>query len=372
MNIANLTSLIDALRAETANASITPESLGGLLQQVVDAIGLASTEADMNTVKRWKGYLQQLTRVMTSIKQGSEDRNNVYFTPAFASLATGENTIYANALSISPATTERAGVMRAQHVSDLNTAKTNISNITKDLSSLSASIENLVSDVKIDHYTSYSLVSGVWCPSGSTSANLCLHVLFKSGKVATSVISTGYGTGSSSFYHIVCEAGEDELKVKGASKLVASGYVPYIFRYTLKRNRLTRKNGTYYRGRKKRGWHVFYGEGLAKVVNDYIYFNEYDEEYRHFKGIWGTSSCYLVKVKVFKDNDDDITHLYVGYGKKTIDAVKGRRFKFGIAFGPKQIRGKFDFTRLVTNIAPFNVHVRVNPLTDKCYTDFCL
>ena len=42
MAVENLTSLISALRSETANASITPERLGSLLQKIVDAIKTTS------------------------------------------------------------------------------------------------------------------------------------------------------------------------------------------------------------------------------------------------------------------------------------------------------------------------------------------
>ena len=47
MDISNLTSLINALRAETQEDSITPESLGALLQRIVDVLGDAASDFTM-------------------------------------------------------------------------------------------------------------------------------------------------------------------------------------------------------------------------------------------------------------------------------------------------------------------------------------
>lgn len=44
MDISNQTSLINALRAESQEDSITPEALGALLQRIVDVLGDAASD----------------------------------------------------------------------------------------------------------------------------------------------------------------------------------------------------------------------------------------------------------------------------------------------------------------------------------------
>ena len=59
----------------------------------------------------------------------------------------------------------------------------------------------------------------------------------------------------------------------------------------------------------------------------------------------------------------------VGYGKRTIQAINGRRFKFGIAFANGVWAHGFDYSSLVTNIAPF--YVNVHPYDDLSTYDVC-
>ena len=58
--------------------------------------------------------------------------------------------------------------------------------------------------------------------------------------------------------NIVCQAVNDELRVKGASALVEAGFVPVIFRYSCKSTHLTDNKDKVkkYRGPKKRGWNI--------------------------------------------------------------------------------------------------------------------
>ena len=54
MDISNLTSLINALRAETQEDSITPESLGALLQKIVDVLGSAASNLTVQQLVQWQ------------------------------------------------------------------------------------------------------------------------------------------------------------------------------------------------------------------------------------------------------------------------------------------------------------------------------
>ena len=67
MDISNLTSLINALRAETQEDSITPESLGALLQRIVDVLGDAASDFTVQQLVQWQHIEQQCTAVITSL-----------------------------------------------------------------------------------------------------------------------------------------------------------------------------------------------------------------------------------------------------------------------------------------------------------------
>lgn len=371
MDVSNLTSLVTALRAETAYASITPESLGALLQKVVDAIGQTSSDDEFRLIKSWSEAIKRAV-VLTNISQDSADRNNVLLNTKSVALATGAESNSANAIIIKQATTERAGAMRAQQVIDLNTAKSNISSLTSNLSTLSRAVEDLVSGVKIDHYSAYSFSSS-WNTVGNPSTNLYLHVFFKNNTCSSSVIPySAANAPSTNAYNIVCDCQPQEMRIANASVLSDMGYVPYIFRYTLKRNRLRDKETQLkYRGPKRRGWHLFYDADLARVRDGSIIVFDYITGNKH-TGFYSSTPANLIGVTISEDDDGNITHIKVGFGKKTIDAVKGRRFKFGIAFGPSMTSQNFNFANLVTNIATFHVHVRVSKASGKCEIDFCL
>lgn len=332
MDVTNLTSLVTALRAETAYAAITPESLGGLLQKIVDAIGKTSSDDDMKVVQNWKTALQQITHVITSAEQGTADRNNIYLTVQLASLATGATGTNTDAILIRQATTERAGAMRAQQVIDLNTCKSDIKNLQSGVTALEKKVENLPT-------------------SGSSSSS--------SSAVA---------------YRIVADVRDDVLYIRGASKLIAAGYKPFIFRYSVKRNRHTNKQtGQHFRGPKRRGWHMFYGEKAAKVnSNESISFANMDSNGKPTTN-YGTSVWNIFNLACHYDEDTgDTDKIKVGWGKKTIDATKGRRFKMGIAFAPPQKKQGFDNGTLVTNIAEFHALVQVHKLTGKPMVSLCL
>ena len=332
MDVTNLTSLVTALRAETAYAAITPESLGGLLQKIVDAIGKTSSDDDMKVVQNWKTALQQITHVITSAEQGTADRNNIYLTVQLASLATGATGTNTDAILIRQATTERAGAMRAQQVIDLNTCKSDIKNLQTGVTALEKKVESLPT-------------------SGSSSSSY-------------SVVA----------YRIVADVRDDVLYIRGASKLIAAGYKPFIFRYSVKRNRHTNKQtGQHFRGPKRRGWHMFYGEKAAKVnSNESISFANMDSNGKPTTN-YGTSVWNIFNLACHYDEDTgDTDKIKVGWGKKTIDATKGRRFKMGIAFAPPQKKQGFDNGTLVTNIAEFHALVQVHKLTGKPIVSLCL
>lgn len=314
MDVGNLSSLISALRAESGYASITPESLGSLLQKIVDVLSTASLQSDMQQLQSWKNVLQRLEFVCYSIVPGTSDKNNIFLSEKRVNLANGNSYTVPDSLSIPMATTTTAGAMSSRHVRDIDAMKSLIAENASSLESLS------------------SLVSSI-------------------------IVSPSQKNGTT---FIACDTKDDMLFVSGARSLVNAGYVPYIFRYTVKRNRVTDPLHVkkHVRGPKRKGWHMFYDDMYVKVkmADESLLFN-YIHKPGELSTIYSCSAFNLVEVNPVFDDVENIIALNVGFGKKTIDAVNGRRFKFGVGFAPKQAGDGFDFTTLKTNIAPFYVHV---------------
>ena len=54
-----LSALISAFRVETEKESISPETVGKLLQDIVDLLATASTDAERQILNDWKTMLSQ-------------------------------------------------------------------------------------------------------------------------------------------------------------------------------------------------------------------------------------------------------------------------------------------------------------------------
>ena len=127
IDITDLTSLITAFRQETEQSSISPETLGSLLQKIADELGNASTDQEILQLTAIKENLQALGAFLYDIVQGPEDRNNILVNVTRFNPISGTKSAVSGQTFIKQATTARAGAMRAQHVDDLYTAKKNIS-----------------------------------------------------------------------------------------------------------------------------------------------------------------------------------------------------------------------------------------------------
>ena len=117
-----LTQLISAFRVETEKESISPETVGALLQNITDIIANASTDAELQIFENWKAILSQLNLV-ESVEQGVDNIEHVNIAMALRDLANGGRT--GRNFAIAPATAQRAGVMtaaQAQMLASLNDA----------------------------------------------------------------------------------------------------------------------------------------------------------------------------------------------------------------------------------------------------------
>ena len=70
IDISQLTALISAFRVETEKESISPETVGKILQDITDLLATAIGETEYNIIRVWKETLQQY-RFLYDIQQRS-------------------------------------------------------------------------------------------------------------------------------------------------------------------------------------------------------------------------------------------------------------------------------------------------------------
>jgi hypothetical protein len=82
IDISQLTALISAFRVETEKESISPETVGKILQDITDLLATAIGETEYNIIRVWKETLQQY-RFLYDIQQRSvEDHcTKLFFKP---------------------------------------------------------------------------------------------------------------------------------------------------------------------------------------------------------------------------------------------------------------------------------------------------
>ena len=67
---------------------------------------------------------------------------------------------------------------------------------------------------------------------------------------------------------------------------------------------------------------------------------------------------------------ETLKFIFVGFGKRTLDAMGGKRLRFGIGFIRPVKNMRFHPKLLVTNIAPFYVNVRKHKEEEIYEVDF--
>ena len=140
IDITNLTSLITAFRQETEQGSISPETLGALLQAIANQLKDASNDTDLSKLSSLYDNIKTMGNCLTNVVQGSADSNNVLADYTFFNPSTGMQSAQRSQVLIKQATTERAGAMRAQQVVDLNACKKAISELEDAVSNIQSVI----------------------------------------------------------------------------------------------------------------------------------------------------------------------------------------------------------------------------------------
>ena len=143
IDISNLTSLITAFRQETEQGSISPETLGALLQAIANQLQSATTDQEQSKLTNIYNNLLKMGNCLTNLAQGDTDRNNVLGDYTFYNVVSGIPSAQRGQVLIKQATTERAGAMRAQQVIDLNAAKKGVSTLEDAVAQINTQLEEL-------------------------------------------------------------------------------------------------------------------------------------------------------------------------------------------------------------------------------------
>lgn len=326
----SLTDLITEFRKITAKDAITPENLGYILQRIADLLATAGTSETSAVLMQWYNAMKNALHYISSISQGTADRNHIYLNRTAVNPITGASTSHANGIQIQQATTERAGAMRAQQVIDLNAAKKNVSALEKTTAELT-----------------------------DTLAQLLAKLGLGDGSSITSVFNTA---------QISCQIVEGKLHILGAQPLVKAGYVPYLFRWTRKRNQFKdRLASPEDRARKKycpktKGWHVYGSCHAVKLSGTEVLFSTNHRSQLH-SGASGYSSAPSALVSHHTGADGIAS---VGWGRSIIKLRDHRskekrdrmiRLRFAVGFAKKILPGKIAVTpaNLVSSLAEFSL-----------------
>ena len=103
----SLTQIITEFRKLQAKDSITPESLGYILQRIADLLATAGTSETQAILGNWYNTLSKVDHTaLCKLQQGPADRNFVRLSNTFIDLLTGQQMTNENATIINMATTE--------------------------------------------------------------------------------------------------------------------------------------------------------------------------------------------------------------------------------------------------------------------------
>lgn len=321
----SLTELITEFRKLTAKDAITPESLGAVLQRITDLLATAGTQETTAIMSQWYAAMRIAQPYISSIVQGTADRNNIYLNRTSVNPISGVATGTVNAIPILQATTDRAGAMRAQQVIDLNTARNTInSTILPQLETLDAKITALL---------------------GGSDETVALM-----GKA-----------------QIACEVVGSQLQVYGAAALIKAGYVPYLFRHTRRRNRHRNSSDpTITHSLPTKGWHLYGSRHSVRVVGTRVEFSTNTSKDLHNKATAYSPYCSAL-VKLHRRDDGTLSlpwgrsmiRLYDRFAKHE----RMLRLPFAIGFAKPIDHGtqKVNVLNLVSNLAEFTLVY--NPVT---------
>lgn len=324
----SVSQLIAEFRKLQAKDAITPESLGYILQRLADLLATAGTSDTVEKLQRLLDGFKSAGYALTKIQPLSEDRNHVYANIAKVSLTDGSTTTE-RVEFIHQATTERAGAMRAQQVTDLNAARKNVTELQKQM----VEANNLIETISV-----------------------------KLG------LSGGNGVIVNS--QITCVVIDGYLHVLGAANLIANGYVPYLFRLVRKRNPFEDKDAspeekeTKKYGPATKGWGVLGSIYTTKMNGTRL---EISKNGRNHMCIKATNG-YSPEPYYFVSHGTDVNGKpTVGYGRSSVSMLDRKdpkekrrrmiRLRYAIGFAKPIYPGRAKITpaNLASSLAEFSL-----------------
>ena len=140
IDISQLTSLVSAFRVETEKESISPETVGKLLQDIVDLLATASTDAERQILDDWKTMLSQYVVVYdVAHATGMVDMEHMFLTLKGRSLRNGAT--FTSSVPLSAATDMQAGVMSASHVQAIMSLQASLPQVRSAVTALQSTAQ---------------------------------------------------------------------------------------------------------------------------------------------------------------------------------------------------------------------------------------
>ncbi len=136
IDTSSINTLINDFRALSQKDSISPESLGALLQRLADLLASCTSDTEAKPLQDLLNKISTLPDVVLSIANGTDDLKNVLANISKGNILTGKVSSLIDQILVRPASAERAGAMTAQHVSDLTSTIATATKAKEDLSAL--------------------------------------------------------------------------------------------------------------------------------------------------------------------------------------------------------------------------------------------
>lgn len=133
-----LSALISAFRVETEKESISPETVGNLLQDILDLLATASTDTERQVLDTWKSLLSTFVVVYDIEQSAATNADTVYLNIKGRHLGNGQS--FTSQMPVVGATNQKAGAMTAEQVRTLTAANAALAVLQNDLAVLKGAV----------------------------------------------------------------------------------------------------------------------------------------------------------------------------------------------------------------------------------------
>ena len=135
-----LSALVSAFRVETEKESISPETVGKLLQDILDLLATASSDTERKILDDWKALLSQYTVVYdVAHATGMADMEHMFLTLKGRSLRNGAS--FTSSVPLYGATDLKAGIMTAAHVQAIMALQSSLPQVRSAVTALQTTVQ---------------------------------------------------------------------------------------------------------------------------------------------------------------------------------------------------------------------------------------